>query len=84
MKVLRIVILSLSVLVGVFFVVYANIQTRYAKDLRADVEVLKDQVIAHQQEAEEQRYAAIQAAAEARLAMHEAETLEKLLKECRE
>ena len=66
-------ILGLAAMVSIFFVVYANIQTRYANDARKEAEELKDGAVALQQEAEKQRQAAIESAAEARKAQNEAE-----------
>lgn len=65
MKTLRVITIIACILVSIFFIVYAQIQSSYAYEARKEATELRDQAIALQQEAERAKELAIEAAAAA-------------------
>ena len=54
MKIIRTVLVSLSILISLFFVVYANIQTNLAKEKEQEANNLRYEAVMLQKMAEEQ------------------------------
>ena len=84
MNLKRIILFAVVIVITMMSVVYANIQTSYAMDAWNETETLKEEIRVMQQEADQQKEAAVQAAAEAKMAENTADRIRKSLDACME
>ena len=66
------VVLGVAAMICLFFVVYANIQTQFAKEATLEANKLRDEAKELAEEAEKQKKAALKAAADAKIAENQA------------